>query len=120
MIVERATGRRAYGGIVEDVNAIIGIASDPAGIVDSITLDTVYGPQILISEPLKTDASGNVQGDPVTRVLKPKVTINLKAGPPIVYAPAGEPGETKWPYVKWGMIGAGALIGFLILRGMTR
>jgi hypothetical protein len=69
------------------------------GIVRSVRLDTAYLPPLDLvggTDGISTDA---VTGEPrfdIGTVLKPKLTIQLAAGRPIVYAPYGDPGEGSW------------------------
>jgi len=69
------------------------------GIVRSVRLDTAYLPPLDLvggADGISVDA---VTGEPtfdIGTILKPKLTIQLAAGSPIVYAPYGDPGEGSW------------------------
>jgi hypothetical protein len=68
------------------------------GIVRSVRLDTAYLPPLDLVGGAGGLADG-VTGEPAFDVgafLKPKLTIQLAAGAPIVYAPYGDPGEGSW------------------------
>jgi hypothetical protein len=81
----------------EATNALTGALGQ--GVVRSVRLDTAYLPPMdLVGGPggISTDA---VTGEPrfdIGSFLKPKLTIQLAAGNPVVYAPYGDPGEGSW------------------------
>lgn len=72
------------------------MASALDSLVKQIRIDTEYGPPIIIDRPFSPDAAA---GPSPLKWLKPKITItsNLDAVNPIVSAPWGEPGPTRWP-----------------------
>lgn len=85
--------------------------------LQSVSIETAYGPLILIKDPLKP-----APPNPLMQKLKPKVTLNIKGQAPVVLEPYGDPGVSKWPMVKLiGMAAAGvviASIGYGIYRAV--
>ena len=86
-------------------------------VVDSVEVRTAYGPTISLNQPFAPSPPGNDSG--ATKFLQPVFTIYPKAGlgEPIVYAPYGDPGESKWPFIVTGL---GLLIGWLAYRAFGR
>ena len=93
------------------------VVNDPGSLVEEVTLDTAWFPQIVVGKPL---AAGGKPGpaDALARLLKPKVTIRLKGLGTVVQAPYGEPGPTQWSFLQWGLILGGGALGYLTLRGV--
>ena len=123
---------RTYGSILEDIQALMAEAKkyapeaksaidtikNPQTGIEWIKIQTAYGPDILIKEPLVPGAG---EPDPIVKLLKPKVTIKLRpVAEPLYIAPEGEPGETKWPTVSAAAVFGGALLGIFVLRGILR
>lgn len=123
---------RTYGSVLDDIQALMADAKkwapeaqsaintikDPKSGIEWIKIQTAYGPDIVIKEPLVPGAG---EPDPIVRLLKPKVTVKLRPiAEPLALAPEGEPGETRWPLVSAGAIFGGALIGIFVLRGILR
>jgi hypothetical protein len=109
-----------YGAIDWDAaaKAATDVLSSQLGqVVQSIRLDTAYFPPMqLVGSELEAIATGPA-GEPTFNVgalLKPKLTIQLAAGNPIVYAPYGDPGEGSWLPV---IAGAGILAYLAYLAG---
>jgi len=124
--------RSSYGSVLDDINqwtadaakwqgpasSALATITDPKSGIEWIKVQTAYGPDILITEPL---VPGGGPSDPIARFLKPKVTVKLRPLPnPLVLAPEGEPGDTKWPLVSAAGIFGGALGLILILRGILK
>jgi hypothetical protein len=70
------------------------------GIVRSVRLDTAYLPPLDLvggaGEGGITDPTTGEGRFDIGSILRPKLTIQLAAGAPIVYAPYGDPGEGSW------------------------
>ncbi len=69
-------------------------------LITRIKVESAYLPPIQIEDPFGP-STGKV--DKVAATLKPKVTFETPGGP-IVIAPAGEPGPTRWPLVKGSVL----------------
>jgi hypothetical protein len=70
-------------------------------LVDRITIRSAWLPDITINKPLERSTEPN----PVLDVLKPSFIIESGySGKPVTMSPYGEPGETRWPLVKIGLI----------------
>lgn len=82
-------------------------------LITRIRVESAYGPPIQIDDPFGP-STGKV--DRAVAVLKPKVIFDTPGGP-IVIAPAGEPGPTRWPLVKGGVLvlGTFGILGIAIL-----
>jgi hypothetical protein len=82
----------------------------PAG--TTVTVESKYFP------PLTVDLGGQDEAPPgfVIRTLKPKVTLRLNGHVLTSVAPGGEPAPNQWPKMKIGLIVAGALVFFSLLR----
>lgn len=82
-------------------------------LITRIRVESAYGPAIQIDDPFGP-SSGKV--DRAVAVLKPKVTFDTPGGP-IVIAPAGDPGPSRWPLVKGGVLvlGTFGLFGIFML-----
>jgi len=93
--------------------------------VESIEVQTTFGPPIFIRDPFRKSpsavpaAGGEAQPgsgpapsglDPM-RLLKPKVILTMRGGGTNEFAPYGEPGASRWPWLAVGVTaGLGALI----------
>lgn len=124
--------RTNYGSILDDIkqwsqeaeqykqpaaNAMATILNPKSGI-EWIKIQTAYGPDILITEPL---APGAGEPNPIVKLLKPKVLVKLRPLPdPVAIAPEGEPGPTQWPLVSGVAVFVGGISLALILRGLLR
>ena len=82
-------------------------------LITRIRVESVYSPEIRIDDPFGP-STGKV--DTAVTVLKPKVTFDTPGGP-IVIAPAGDPGPSRWPLVKGGVLvlGAFGIFGIAVL-----
>lgn len=86
--------------------------------VDRIVIESAYGPKIVLQDPF---APSDPSAPPSTFLpqMKPSVQLYLRGSKtPIKYEPYGPPGETKWPLVRNSLIGAGALLAYLLYRGI--
>lgn len=81
----------------------------------SITIESAYGPTIVLDDPLKKGPP-----NPFLEKLQPKITVNVKGAKPIVLAPYGTPGPTKWPMIKNGTLLGGALLLALLAKAIIR
>lgn len=76
--------------------------------VTGVTIETAWTPPIVIRDPFQPGAPS-----PILQALRPRVTVEIRggAGKPLVMAPYGDPGPSRWPLV----VGAGAvLLGLLV------
>jgi hypothetical protein len=84
--------------------------------VTGIRVDTAYFPPIqIVGQDLESTISTGPAGEPVFNagaILRPKLTVDLVAGDPIVYAPYGDPGEGTW----FPLIAGGALLFFIAYK----
>ena len=83
--------------------------------VDSIRIDTAYGPPIVMDHPFEPGS----QPSEIGLILKPKITISA-AGNEVTFTPYGEPGETKWPYVQAAAVFGVAAFGILLVQFFRR
>jgi hypothetical protein len=97
-------------------------------LVESIEIQSTFGPPITIRDPFrKTPATGPIVTAPgpgqklpgfdVARMLKPKVLIKLRDGSVQPFAPYGEPGPSRWPWVTVGLV---AGLSVLVYRAFFR
>lgn len=85
--------------------------ADLSKYIKGITVQTAYLPDIVINDPF---AKGPPVPNPILQALKPKITVSLDiAGmqKDVAMTPYGEPGATKWPVIKTGLLVLA--IGFL-------
>lgn len=80
------------------------ITNTLAQTIKRITVETAWLPPIVIDDPLAPTPPG--QESTVVRTLKPKITIELSTGAPIVSAPYGTPTQ-NWPMLRNIAIGLG-------------
>lgn len=88
-----------------------------AELVTGLTIETAWTPPLSIADPLKPGPPS-----PIMRALKPKVTVTLQgASQPMVFAPYGDPGPSRWPLIKVALIVLGAAgVGYLVSRRRRR
>jgi hypothetical protein len=101
-----------YGDVLDTV------MTNLARNVRSITVESAYGPTITIPAPFAPTQEPS-QATALMKILKPRITIDVEGGAqPLVSAPYGVPGPTKWPIVSAiGIIGLG-LGGWFTVRGV--
>ena len=86
-------------------------------LVSRMDIRTTLGPTITIDEPFKVGPPSPAS-TAAGRVLKPSISILPRGqAKPIVFAPYGDPGITKWPVIVFG---GGALLGWLTWRAFGR
>lgn len=85
------------------------------GLITRIRVQSAFMPDVVIDDPFKPGPPS-----PLLGALKPKITVELLSGKPIVVAPWGEPGPTRWPEIKKGLVAVGVLAAVLIVRRMVR
>jgi len=120
--------------LAKRAGAILGV-SNPAELVEWITIETEYTPLIRLDEPFKHRGPTNKPSIPrrVGQILKPRFTIKFKELSPVVAIPFAAPGPTKWPLVATlagaavgGFAGGlffgfkGLLIGGAVAGGLAR
>jgi len=103
----------AYGDIISDAQAVQRLVSDPSALIQQVLIESAWTPAIRLNYPLRLGPSGQPPSA-VMRLLKPKVTLTL-APPfkPYTFAPAGEPGGSKWPLLEAGAV----IVGLLAVKG---
>lgn len=89
--------------------------------IKSVVVESEYTPRLTVDSPL---AQGSSKPNPVAeallRVIKPRVTVNFAAGlPPVVIAPYGHPGSSKWPFIQIVGIAGGVLFAGVLVRGLV-
>lgn len=99
----RFNPRTGFGSI--DWNALAAGATDAlSGVlgsaVQSVKVETAYLPPLNIVggdvAQAISSSGGGAEGINLGAILKPKITVQLAAGNPIVYAPYGDPGPSSW------------------------
>lgn len=78
-----------------------------------IQVDSRYLPSMLF------DAGGGASAPPplAARILRPKVTVLVGGNALYSVAPAGEPGPSRWPKVRTGLLIAGlAVVGLVVVK----
>jgi hypothetical protein len=86
-------------------------------LIDGVRIDSAYLPAVVLSDPFAPGPP-----NPIMAVLRPQVTIYpAGAFSPVVVAPYGEPGPSRWPMVRAGLIVGGvALFALLFIRQRKR
>ncbi len=99
--------KREAATVTSQASSLLGLAGDPSKLVEYVEIESNYGPRLRINGPL---APSN-PSDTSTRLLQelqPRMTIKIQGMAPWVVEPYGRPGETKWPWVAFGL---GAVVG---------
>lgn len=82
-------------------------------LIDRIVIDTAWGPQLVLVP------SG--EPSPAGAWLKPAASVYVKGlQSPMLIAPYGQPGPTKWPWVQGALVLGAGVGALLMLRGVTR
>ena len=87
---------------------------DWAALIKEVRIDTAYGPPIVLDHPF--DSSANQKPSKLLSALKPQITIvpgdalASLVSHPVMIAPYGRPGQTKWPQVEATAVIAGAVV----------
>lgn len=85
-------------------------------LVQKIEVHTTLGPNLVIDEPFKPGESAVPSA--AMKILKPSVFVYQRGGGDLLkFAPYGDPGITKWPFLIFGI---GGLIGWLGWRAFGR
>ncbi|MFA6118112.1 MAG: hypothetical protein WC729_29265 [Sphingomonas sp.] len=117
-----------FSGTAEDIlntfKTVANVAKEaqgnPEGLIESIEIHTRWLPPILIDKPLVESNGVPSPADAFAKAFKPKVIVRVKGIPSIEYAPAGEPGPTRWPYVRAGLVVGGIGFAYLIFRMLRK
>lgn len=90
-------------------------------VIHKVIIESEVSPPIVIDiQPAGQPQPGEQpSSDWIGKLIKPRVTLETSMGP-MVIEPAGPPGPTKWPYIKWTAITVAALSAYLMWRGLTR
>lgn len=84
-------------------------------LIEGVTVETTVLPTVTVKDPFAPGPP-----NPLLQLLKPRITVAVAGSQPLVIAPYGDPGPTRWPVVKlvaFGLLGVGAL---LVLRRVLR
>ena len=86
--------------------------------VQRVTLESQFLPPISF-EPTYDSSGAPVQASPINPLswVRPKLTVTPLVGPPVVYAPYGEPTGNYLPYLVGA--GAGGLALYALARGRS-
>lgn len=81
--------------------------------ITGLTVETAWTPPVVIRDPFKPGAPS-----PLMKLLRPRVTFELAGGKvkPLVIAPYGDPGPTRWPLVLAGGALVLGLVVYLVRR----
>jgi hypothetical protein len=87
--------------------------------ITGIRIESAWLPPVYIRDPFAA-APGPVAPNPVLSALKPRVTLEVRGGSmkPIVTAPYGDPGVSRWPVLRTGLVVVG--IGGLLLLARAK
>lgn len=88
--------------------------------VKSIRIQTAYGPDVFIPRPFEPAPPPAPGTKTAADYLKPRIEIQLGGGNPITWSPYGDPRPSKWPMIKFGLIGFGVVVGAAIVERATR
>lgn len=89
--------------------------------ITGIRIESAWLPSIVITEPFAA-TPGAAAPNPVLSILKPRVTLEVRGGSmkPVVTAPYGDPGVTRWPLLRTGLLVAGVGALLLLARAKRR
>lgn len=87
--------------------------------IKSVVVESEYTPRLTVDSPLVQGSSKpNPVAEAILKIVKPRVTVNFAAGlPPVVIAPYGQPGSSKWPIIQVVGIASGIFFAGVLLRG---
>lgn len=83
---------------------LVNLVSDPTNAIQQIKFESEWTPTITLDKPLAGPSSSGIVED----FLKPKITVTLSDGTPLVIAPSGYPTASKWPLI---VVPAAILLG---------
>lgn len=89
--------------------------------VGRVEIRTAFGPTLSLDHPFAPSSPGDDSA--FTKLMQPVLSIYPTATAatvdpnPLVYAPYGDPGESKWPFL---VAGVGLLVGWLAFRAFGR
>lgn len=86
-----------------------------------LTIETSLGPKVVVDNPLAPSdvSSGDTITDLIMKTMRPKITVETSFGPTTIM-PWGEPGPTRWPLVRSGMVVGGGLLALFVLWRIVR
>ena len=88
---------------------------DMSKLVTGIDVDSAWLPPIHLKDPFKPGPPS-----PALQQLKPKITLRLKGLDPVIIAPYGKPGPTRWPWVRAGLVVGGVALLALAAGRLVR
>lgn len=100
-------------GLLDQITAPV--ASSVLQSIKKVTVETAYLPRIELNDPFAPGPPS-----PLMQALKPKITIETTGFSPMVMAPYGEPGPSKWPLVSVIGLAGFAALGFLVWKLLKR
>lgn len=89
--------------------------------IKRLTIETSLGPTLVVDDPLAPSdvSSGDTLVDTMMRTIRPRITIDTTFGPTTIM-PWGEPGPTRWPLVRSGLVLGGGLLALFVLWRIVR
>lgn len=91
-------------GDVPNFQNLVNLVQDPTNAIQQIKFESEWSPTITLDKPLAGPSSSGIVED----FLKPKITVTLSDGTPLVIAPSGYPTASKWPLI---VVPAAILLG---------
>lgn len=88
--------------------------------VKSIRIQTAYGPDIFIPRPFEPAPPPAPGTKTAADYLKPRIEIQLGGSNPVTWSPYGDPRPSKWPLIKWSLIGGGILLTLAVASRASR
>lgn len=83
--------------------------------ITKVTVETAYLPKVELNDPFAPGPPS-----PLISLLKPKITVEVSNMEPIVMAPYGEPGPTKFPIVMLVFAAGTVALAFVAWRFLKR
>lgn len=85
-------------------------------LVKKATIESEYLPTIQLNDPFRPGPP-----NPLLQALKPRITLEVAGSSrPIVIAPYGNPGPSKWPLIRAGLVASGLVLLGLGVRALMR
>ena len=95
--------------------------------VAAVEVQSTWAPPIWVPDPFSSSAKGE-EGAPagggginLARFFKPKVIVHMRSGATKSFAPYGDPGDSKWPWVAIGLgLAFGGVVVYAYNHGKKR